>query len=64
GSWNTEAIELTASWVWDTPLDGENFRDGFRLASAVAVPEPSTWVIGAAGLAYGGFSMFRRRRAR
>jgi hypothetical protein len=37
---------------------------GFRLASPVAVPEPSTWVMGLAGLACGGYSMFRRRRAR
>ena len=37
---------------------------GFRLASPVAVPEPSTWVMGLAGLACGGYSLFRRRRAR
>ena len=35
---------------------------GFRLASPVAVPEPSTWVMGLAGLACGGYSMFRRRK--
>jgi hypothetical protein len=37
---------------------------GFRLASPVAVPEPSTWVMGLAGLACGGWQMVRRRRGR
>jgi hypothetical protein len=37
---------------------------GFRLASPVAVPEPSTWVMGLAGIACGGWQMWRRRRAR
>ena len=37
---------------------------GFRLASPVAVPEPSTWVMTAAGLACAGWGAFRRRRAR
>lgn len=37
---------------------------GFRLASPVAVPEPSTWVMGLAGIACGGWQMYRRRRAR
>jgi len=35
---------------------------GFRLASPVAVPEPSTWVMGLAGLACGGWQMWRRRK--
>ena len=38
--------------------------NGFRLASPVAVPEPSTWVMGLAGIACGGWQMIRRRRAR
>jgi len=33
---------------------------GFRLASPVAVPEPSTWVMGLAGIACGGSVVFRR----
>jgi formylglycine-generating enzyme required for sulfatase activity len=37
---------------------------GFRLASAVAVPEPSTCAMVLAGLACGGSVVFRRRRAR
>jgi formylglycine-generating enzyme required for sulfatase activity len=35
---------------------------GFRLASPVAVPEPSTWVMGLAGIACGGWQMWRRRK--
>ena len=34
------------------------------LAGAVPVPEPSTCAMAYAGLACGGYSMFRRRRAR
>ena len=34
---------------------------GFRLASPVAVPEPSTYAMALAGLVCGGFSMWRRR---
>ncbi len=36
---------------------------GFRLASPVAVPEPSTWVMAAGGLACAGWGAWRRRRA-
>jgi formylglycine-generating enzyme required for sulfatase activity len=35
---------------------------GFRLASPVAVPEPSTYAMALAGLACGGYSVFRRRK--
>jgi formylglycine-generating enzyme required for sulfatase activity len=37
---------------------------GFRLAAPAAVPEPSTCAMALAGLACGGYSMLRRRRAR
>ena len=48
----------------DAPSDEISFI-GFRLASPVAVvPEPSTWVMGLAGIACGGWEMWRRRRAR
>ena len=46
--------------TFDDPAD-ENDQNGFRLA---AVPEPSTWVMGLAGIACGGWQMWRRRRAR
>ena len=42
----------------------ENDGYGFRLASPVSVPEPSTCVMALAGLACGGYSLFRRRRVR
>jgi sulfatase modifying factor 1 len=41
-----------------------NSVHGFRLAATVPVPEPSTYAMALAGLACGGYSMFRRRRAR
>jgi len=46
----------------DPSFEPDNF--GIRLASPVAVPEPSTYCMAFAGLACGGYSMFRRRRAR
>ena len=41
----------------------EELSFGFRLASPVAVPEPSTVVMALAGLAYGGWRTWRRARA-
>jgi hypothetical protein len=35
---------------------------GFRVTSAVAVPEPSTYALALAGLACGGYTLFRRRK--
>ncbi|MGA0039496.1 MAG: PEP-CTERM sorting domain-containing protein, partial [Pirellulales bacterium] len=35
----------------------------FRLASSVAVPEPSNWAMALMGGACGGWGMWRRRRA-
>ena len=49
---------------WDSvsyPItDGNNWQIG----SVQAVPEPSTYCMALAGLACGGYTMFRRRRAR
>ncbi len=45
------------------PSDESNVL-GFRLASSVPVPEPSTYAMALAGLTCGGWQMFRRRRAR
>jgi formylglycine-generating enzyme required for sulfatase activity len=39
-----------------------NESTGFRLASPVPVPEPSTWVMAPAALAYGAWQAVRRRR--
>ena len=56
GSSNMSSDNRTAS----DPSFGYN-SIGFRLASPVAVPEPSTWVMGLAGIACGGWQMYRRR---
>jgi hypothetical protein len=40
----------------------ENGVIGFRLASPVAVPEPSTYAMALAGLAGGGWQVFRCRK--
>ncbi len=66
GAWNEEFALLPktvrfATTTTDTDQGG--YSEGFRLAAA-PVPEPSTWVMGAVGIACGGWQMFRRRRAR
>jgi formylglycine-generating enzyme len=64
GYWNYLASYLSSSvrFTFDPSFE-DNFI-GFRLASPVAVPEPSTWVMGLAGIACGGWGVWRRRRAR
>jgi formylglycine-generating enzyme required for sulfatase activity len=60
--WNGDAFELSSSnRTASAPSTGSGFI-GFRLASPVAVPEPSTWVMGLAGIACGGWQMWRRRK--
>ncbi|MBL7193658.1 MAG: PEP-CTERM sorting domain-containing protein [Pirellulales bacterium] len=44
------------------PPSNENISIGFRLASPVAVPEPSTLAMLAAGLGCSGYGFIRRRR--
>jgi sulfatase modifying factor 1 len=39
-----------------------SYHIGFRLAAPVAVPEPSTYAMALAGLACGGYPMWRRRK--
>jgi formylglycine-generating enzyme required for sulfatase activity len=53
---------LRSSFNQDTPASDENDVYGFRLASPVAVPEPSTYAMALAGLACGGYSVLRRRK--
>jgi formylglycine-generating enzyme len=64
GSWADIASAVSSAFraTRDPSPGGANV--GFRLASPVAVPEPSTWVMGLAGIACGGWQMYRRRRAR
>ena len=62
GSWLDSAFYLSSS-LRNSIGPSDEFNDfGVRLASPVAVPEPSTWVMGLAGLACGGYSMFCRRK--
>lgn len=62
GWWGSSAAELDAVYRnWQRPqTTNESF--GFRLASPVPVPEPSTLLIAAAGLACGAGAFFRRQR--
>ena len=65
GSWDEwDVLELSSVSGGFIDPSVESVRIGFRLASPVAVPEPSTWVMGLAGIACGGWQMWRRRRAR
>ncbi|MBL6832637.1 MAG: SUMF1/EgtB/PvdO family nonheme iron enzyme [Pirellulales bacterium] len=64
GYWGSSAFNSSSSNRIENNPSIESDGIGFRLASPVAVPEPSTWVMGAAGIACGSWQMFRRRRAR
>jgi len=64
GSWNFFAFSLSSSDRGSDVPSHEFLDVGFRLASPVAVPEPSTWVMAAGGLACAGWGAWRRRRAR
>jgi sulfatase modifying factor 1 len=63
GGYLSDASRLASSYRFTTdPSGGLNSNGGFRLASPVAVPEPSTYAMALAGLACGGYSLFRRRK--
>jgi formylglycine-generating enzyme required for sulfatase activity len=63
GFWGSfSELSLRSSFNQDTPASDESDVYGFRLASPVAVPEPSTYAMALAGLACGGYSVFRRRK--
>ena len=62
GSWDDVASALSSSFrSTNAPSFGDD-SSGFRLVSPVAVPEPSTWVMGLVGLACAGWGAFRRRK--
>jgi formylglycine-generating enzyme required for sulfatase activity len=61
GGWNANALNLSSSGSSTLDPSSEFVVVGFRLASPAAVPEPSTCAMALAGLACGGWSMFRRR---
>jgi formylglycine-generating enzyme len=64
GYWLDDAFSLSSSGRVTNDPSVEGNGVGFRLASPVVVPEPSTWVMGLLGIACGGWQMWRRRRAR
>jgi formylglycine-generating enzyme len=63
GGWMNNVPSVLSSNFSDSydPSYG-SYYIGFRLASPVAVPEPSTYAMALAGLACGGYSMFRRSK--
>ncbi len=62
GDWINNAFTLSsAGRVAFAPSIGA-IDIGFRLASPVPVPEPSTWVMGLAGIACAGWGTYRRRK--
>jgi len=65
GCWNDgDACGLSSSDRYPGDPSIEFNYNGFRLASPVAVPEPSTYAMALTGIACGGWQMVRRRRAR
>jgi sulfatase modifying factor 1 len=64
GSFNaTGTLSVSSSNRNQTPNFANDFNTaGFRFASPVPVPEPSTYCIALAGLACGGYSMWRRHK--
>jgi hypothetical protein len=62
GGWNGSALDVSASGSSSIDPSSEFVVLGFRLASPIAVPEPSTCAMALAGLACGGYSLFCRRK--
>jgi sulfatase modifying factor 1 len=62
GDWGSSDLFLSVSGRLSRGPSTESSGIGFRLAAPVAVPEPSTYAMALAGLACGGYSMFRRRK--
>jgi len=62
GDWSDGATRLLSDFGVASDPSNEGETIGFRLASPVAVPEPSTYAMALAGIACGSYSMFRRRK--
>ena len=62
GAYYDDALTVSSSFRYTGDPGFEDHDSGFRLASPVAVPEPSTYAVALAGIACGGYSMFRRRK--
>ena len=63
GDWNSTTALAISSARRDSVAPSTEGGVGFRLAAPAAVPEPSTYAMALAGLACGGYSLFRLRRA-
>jgi len=62
GNWLFPAARLQPTFR-ESPLSSANsFDTGFRLAAPVPVPEPSTCVMALAGIACGGWQVYRRSK--
>jgi formylglycine-generating enzyme required for sulfatase activity len=64
GSWSDAAgtfFPLSSSVQSAFNSAYESHAVGFRLASPIAVPEPSTWTMGLTAAAFSGYLMWRRR---
>jgi len=64
GGYSSNDVSQNSMWS-NVPPSGDGFipfRMGFRLAAPVAVPEPSTYAMALAGMACGGYSIWRRRK--
>ena len=62
GGYNFSAFDMSSFSKGAGDPSGGSDIIGFRLASPVAVPEPSTWVMGLAGIACAGWGAWRRRK--
>jgi formylglycine-generating enzyme required for sulfatase activity len=60
GAWSGGEVSSASAFLWES-TSRERESIGFRLAAPVVVPEPSTYAMAVAGLACGGWHMFRRR---
>ncbi len=64
GDWaSSNSLAMSVNRSTNSP-SGEADLIGFRLASPIPVPEPSTRVMGLAGITCAGWGAYRRRRAR
>ena len=62
GAWNLGPFRNSATRFDTSAPTLADYNIGFRLASPVPVPEPSTYAMALAGIACGGFAMWRRRK--
>jgi hypothetical protein len=67
-TWYPDGPAYTATIGNATAFESFSFSPNnngvWTIGTAQAVPEPSTYCMALAGLACGGYTMFRRRRAR